>query len=274
MHPASPAERHRSWPPHEVRTLCESFLVYADETAPGLVEGLYLHGSLGFGEWVAGRSDVDYVAVLAERPDGATVTVLREVHARVAETFPVPPYDGFHLTWADLASPPDEVPDLPCTQAGRFVEQGRLDVNPVTWHELARHGVGIRGPRLDDVRIWTDQHALRVYTHGNLATYWAEQAALVRRFPDDASRPDIVSWLVLGAPRLHHLLATNRLTSKNAAGRYAVEAFGERWRPLVAEALAHRSTGELLGAVPPDRLAGQVADFADLVVASGLAIRP
>ena len=56
-----------SWPPAEVLQVAETFLSLADETVPGLVEGLYLHGSLGFGEWYDGRSDIDYVAVMGGR---------------------------------------------------------------------------------------------------------------------------------------------------------------------------------------------------------------
>ncbi|HEX5771714.1 MAG TPA: hypothetical protein VFY11_12180, partial [Nocardioidaceae bacterium] len=73
--------------PGPVRQVSGLFLSLADEALPGLVEGLYLHGSLGFGEWYDGRSDVDFVAVLGRRPDDATVARLKEVHEGVSSTF-------------------------------------------------------------------------------------------------------------------------------------------------------------------------------------------
>jgi hypothetical protein len=250
------------------------FLSLVDERAPGLVEGLYLHGSIGFGEWYDGRSDIDYVAVLARRPDDATVDLLREVHAAVADTFPRPPFDGFHLTWEDLARPSYDCPDVPCTQGGYFHDEARLDVHPVTWHELARHGIAVRGPAPDRVDVWTDQRVLRRYTHENLRSYWAAEVEQLRKFPEEAGRPGIVTWFVLGVCRLHHLLATDRLTSKTGAGRYALEAFGERWRPVIAEAIVQReldeSTGTYDGA--PARRAQDTIDFSAMVVSSGLAI--
>lgn len=254
--------------------VCDGYLAFADEVMPGLVEGLYLHGSLGFREWYAGRSDIDFVAVLRQRPDEDVVERLREVHERLTETFPRPPYDGLYVTWADLAAPPQQCADVPCTLGGEFRDEGRVDLNPVTWHELARHGVVARGPGLEEVKIWTDQQTLREYTHGNLSSYWAEQTKLLARFPAEAARADLVEWFVLGLPRLHHLLATDRLTSKNGAGHHAVAAFGERWRLLVAEALAHRTTGQLAGLLPEDELAAQTIEFADLAVREGLALRP
>lgn len=274
VHPHRPENAALPWPPAEVVAVCDGYLAFVDEVAPDLVEGLYLHGSVGFREWYAGRSDIDFVAVLGQRPDEDTVQRLREVHERLTETFPRPSYDGLYLTWDDLAAPPQQCPDVPCTLGGEFSDEGRVDLNPVTWHELARHAVVVRGPEPEDLEIWTDRRALREYTHGNLTSYWAEQARLLARFPAEAARPDMVEWFVLGVPRLHHLLATDRLTSKNGAGHHAVAVFGERWRPLVAEALAHRTTGQLAGILPEDELAAQTIEFADLAVREGLALRP
>lgn len=277
MHSAPGADRtHEARPPDTVRQVTGLFLDLVDEAAPGLVEGLYLHGSLGFGEWHEGRSDVDFVAVTAERPDARTVRLLRDVHARVGETFPRPPFDGFHVTWADLARPSYDCPDVPCILAGEWRDEGRFDVNPVTWHQLAWHGVHVRGPQLADVDVWTDTRALQEFTHGNLQGYWAGSLSELSRFPAEAARPDVVAWFVLGVPRLHHVLTTGRLTSKDGAGRYAVETFGERWRPLVTEALAYRALGEPAGsyAGDPDRLAADVMAFTELVLESGLARRP
>ncbi len=275
MHPADHWERPvPDWPPHGVRTVCEAYLAAVDDALPGLVEGLYLHGSLGFGEWYAGRSDIDFVAVTAERPDVRTVRSLQRMHEGLGEIFPRPSYDGFYATWADLAASVDRCPDVPCTLGGQWRDEGRFDVNPVTWHELALHGVTIRGPQLEDVEIWTDQQVLRHYVHENLTSYWAGEVASLARFPEEAARPNVMAWCVLGIPRLHHLLATDRLTSKNGGGAHAVTVFGERWRPLVTEALAYRATGERAGMLSDDDLAEDVPQFAALVLDAGLKISP
>src|SRR4051794_14956079 len=119
MHPARASDRGRSvWPPGEVRQVTSLFLDLVDEAAPGMVDGLYLHGSLGFGEWYAGRSDIDFVAVVTHRPDASETRLLRDLHVRVGDTFTGIPFDGSHVTWADLARPPYDCPDVPCVQAG------------------------------------------------------------------------------------------------------------------------------------------------------------
>lgn len=258
--------------PGPVHQVSDLFLSLADEVLPGLVEGLYLHGSLGFGEWYDGRSDVDYVAVLAGRPDDAAVDRLLMIHEQVSTTFQRPAFDGFHVTWKDLARSPYACPDVPCTQGGIFHREARLDVHPVTWHELARHGVVVRGPATTDLAIWTDDAELRRYTHHNLATYWRDTADSLARFPAEAGRPDLLSWCVLGVSRLHHLLATGELTSKTGAGRYAMTRFGGRWRPIVTEALAVRVTGGTSGVYEgtEEQRAEDAIAFTDMVVRDGL----
>jgi hypothetical protein len=58
--------------PAQARAVTSQFLQLIDASAPGLVEGLYVRGSLGFGEYFEGQSDVDFTAV-ACRPTVATL---------------------------------------------------------------------------------------------------------------------------------------------------------------------------------------------------------
>jgi hypothetical protein len=43
--------------------ICDDYLTLADRHASGLVEGLYLQGSVALGDYRAGVSDIDFVAV-------------------------------------------------------------------------------------------------------------------------------------------------------------------------------------------------------------------
>src|SRR5438876_1002375 len=55
----------------------------------------------------------------------------------------------------------------------------------------------------------------------------------------DGRRRRSTAWGVLGAPRLHHTIATGEVISKEAAGEYALDVFPPRWHPLIEEALAY-----------------------------------
>ena len=141
--------------PEPVRHVTGHYLALAEERVPGLLEGCYLGGSLGFGEWYDGRSDIDFVAVTAERPDAATVTRLHEIHDLVGEAFPRPDLSGHYVTWDDLARSPAEMPTVPGILEGDWRDNGPAP-SPVEWHELAHHGVRLHGPALADIEIHAD----------------------------------------------------------------------------------------------------------------------
>lgn len=260
--------------PAEVDVVCHEFCSLMDTALPGRLVGLYLHGSIGWGEWYAGTSDVDFVAVLDDRLHGADLVTLSEVHAELGSTYPSPRFDGLHVVADDLARPPGAVPDVPSILAGLWEDEGRVDLNPVTWHELAAHGVTVRGPAAKDLDVHLDQRALRRHTHESLAGYWAETAASLADFPAEAGRLDMVAWTVLGTSRLHHLLEEDDLTSKTGAGMYAWWRFGERWKPLASQAMTWRKDREIIDAYldRPEQLAADNIEFTAMVVESGLAI--
>lgn len=230
--------------PGQVVKVTQAFLALIDEKAHGLVDGFYLHGSLGFGEYFPGSSDVDFVAVLSARPDDAQLDALAMAHAQIREAHPHPHFDGFHIVLADLSKPPADCPDVPCMFDGSFRPAGRFDVNPVTWHELARHGVTVRGPNLSEDDVWTDDSVLRAFSYDNLTSYWARVADTLAASQGEASKPEAAAWCVLGVSRLHHLLATGAMTSKSGAGRHALAVFDPRWHPIIDEALRAREQPE------------------------------
>lgn len=262
--------------PPEVASVTAAFLGAAESQLPGLVEGLYLHGSLGFGEYFAGASDVDFVAVLSGRPDEAQLAGLAAAHQQVRAAFARPRFDGVHLVREDLAKSPEACPDVPFVFEGSFQASGRFSVNPVTWHELAWHGIRVCGPDLTDGQVWTDQAALRSFTYANLTSYWAPVAAKLRAAAPEAIAPGDVAWCVLGVSRLHHLLSTGSMTSKSGAGRYARTAFSPRWHPIVTEALRAREHPDLPSAYANDHVARgrDTAAFTTMAIESGLCCAP
>jgi len=263
--------------PAEVTDVTSEFLRLADARAPGLVEGLYLRGSLGFGEYFEGQSDVDFTAVLCARPDADQLAALAAAHEAVSAAHPKPHFDGFHLVRDDLARPPDQCPDLPVMFDGAFKPGARNDVHPVSWHELARHGIAVRGPALSERDVWTDDVMLRAYSHGNLSSYWAGVADTLARHPgEETSDPWIAAWCVLGVSRLHHLLATGTLTSKCGAGRYALTAFGEQWHRIIREALRARERPGDVSSYDRelDARGRDTTAFTVMAIESGLALGP
>ncbi|MEU7003044.1 nucleotidyltransferase domain-containing protein [Nonomuraea sp. NPDC046570] len=239
---------------------CAAFLELADRHAPGLVEGLYLQGSIALGDYRPGVSDIDFVAVTNGRPDAGA---LRRVHADLRARHPAPMFDGIYVTWDDLRRAPGERPRGPAVHGWRFAEESGFERHLVTWHVLAQGGVAVRGPSVAELGVHTDWEAFARATEENLATYWT-------RWVEGSSRPlslggvaalvgSRVSWGALGVTRLRHSLAAGEVTSKTAAAGYAFETFDERWHRIVREALRIRVGGERQYSHPVSRRADLVA---------------
>ena len=239
--------------PEAARAAVEDLLARLDRELPGRIAGFYVVGSTCLGAFRPGRSDVDFVAIVAGGGlDAAELGRLRAIHLALwraalahdlalRRRWPVV-CNGSYLLAQDLSRSPLEVTPIAGHVAGRFgIAKTGFDVNPVTWHTLATRGIAARGPDPGSLNVWSDPAELRAWTIGNLNSYW-------RRWVGRASRPGLATvralprrftaWGVLGAPRLHFTLATGEIATKEEAGRYALEAFAPAFRPLIEEALA------------------------------------
>jgi hypothetical protein len=254
--------------PDPVQAVCATWLLELGASAPELATGLYLRGGIGFGEYVAGKSDVDFVATLARRPGPEELDALVAAHVAVHESHPDLSFDGAHLLVGDLASAPDDCPDVPTILHRLFNPEGREDLSPVTWHELAHHGVTVFGPPLPTLQIWTSDSALRAFTVDNLDTYWRTNAEGCATFPAEAAKEETCEWCVLGVARLHHLLVTGEQTTKSAAGRWGLTHYDEGFHRVLREALRLREGGLPEYDDPAERGA-DVAGFVAYVVEHG-----
>lgn len=233
------------------------YLVRADILAPGLVEGLYLQGSIALGDYRPGVSDIDFVVVTEEPADPRLVL---DIHSGMPRR---PYFDGLYVTWADLLADPGTVPPGPAVHENRIEPASRFERNLVTWHVLAQSGVAVRGPERPEV--FTDWPALAAVTRANFEAYWRPWAARMRRSPVGLSAA-AVSWGVLGISRLRHTLVTERVTSKTESGHYALRSY-PGWERIIAEALRLRCGG-------PPRYRNPVRRRADLLAYLDYALDP
>jgi predicted nucleotidyltransferase len=260
-------------PSEPVNDLVACFLEEVERRMPGELTGLFLHGSIVWGEFFPG-SDIDFVAVWEQLPAGERLDELEEAHARVKHRFPSPAFDGFHCTAADLAASPATIEYRPVFYEGAFNDKGTIDINLVTWHELALGPVVIRGQVPD---VYTSLPELLDFTRTNLDTYWRGTADQVKAAGVKAvgEQDDAVAWIALGAARLHHLLSQRTLTSKSGAGRYIIERLDARWAPIAQEALRIRERPDTPSLYIDHGERGQdTYDLLVWLVEDGLTLRP
>ena len=228
--------------PELVEQVCASFTHALNHSSEDLLEGLYLRGSLCWGEFFPG-SNIDFTAVLSRRPGTHDLEALEAAHTQIWFEFPQVDFDGHHVQLADLRAPAAACPAVPVVHAGRLTPAGGLDVNPVSWAELATRAIRVTVREPGVLGIHHDPDELRAFTAQNLADYWGRTAKELKvGWPVAGRREQAVAWCTLGVARLHHLLATGELTSKSGAGRYVLEQLEERWHPLATDALRIRES--------------------------------
>jgi Aminoglycoside adenylyltransferase, C-terminal domain len=226
--------------PPEVADVVARYLAVVDERLPGAIDGLYLSGSLALDDFHLRQSDVDFVAVSREPLDDAALDELAAIHT---ELRPPMHFDGIYVTYDELARDPAAA-RAPAVHEGSLARSGGFEANPVVWHTLAHHAIPVRGPAPDRLAVWSDPGALRHWSVANLTGYWAGLLDRWRRGPTPPRELVLhqygLPWLVLGVSRLQYTIATGEITSKAGAGRWALDHYDERWRPLISTCLALR----------------------------------
>ncbi|GAN46239.1 DNA polymerase subunit beta [Methylobacterium radiotolerans] len=200
----------------------ERYLTAVDAALPGLVSGFHVVGSAALDDFVPGRCDLDFVAVVARPPGADALERLADLHEGLG-AMGGPALDGIYVAAADRQGPEDEGPAV---RVGRFEPLSGHRRRPVDRLALAEHGVTLRGPPPG----WLDVPGI---------DGWAAEAFGALR---DSAGTVEVDEAVLGACRLHYLLALRRIPSKSEAGLYGLIALDERWRRIIDEALRLRRT--------------------------------
>jgi hypothetical protein len=231
-------------------------------------------------------ADVDFVAIVNRELRAAELRRLRALHAgrwasalirdtAIRRRWPLL-CNGIYITPGDLSRSPLDVTPLAGQVAGRFrvAPPTGFDVNPVTWHVLARHGIALRGPDREQLDVRTDEAELRTWVHANLNSYWRDWALRASRL---GQRPAIIpprrlaAWGVLGAPRLHFTLATGEIATKEAGAHYALDVFERHWHGLIEDALRWWHGEATAGPYRrhPRRRLRDTVEFVESVIAAG-----
>jgi Domain of unknown function (DUF4111)/Nucleotidyltransferase domain len=224
--------------------VCE-YLNLLDREGSGFVQGVYLVGSVALGDYQEGRSDIDFVALVAALPGVPDLESLARIHAAMA-TSEGPHFDGFYIEQDQLGRTPSLGKRAPFSLHGVFRSDAACpEINPVTWLCLAHHGIAVRGRPPETLGITIGPALLQAFQVNNLRTYWEPwiddgSKALACKAPDELVGAAVLAWGVLGTLRIACTLETGRIVSKSAAGRWALTRYPPDRHPVVHDALSAR----------------------------------
>ncbi|GAB4212129.1 MAG: DUF4111 domain-containing protein [Roseiflexaceae bacterium] len=222
--------------PPLVQRVLDEYIELVHTALPGLLEGLYLHGSLALGAYLPGRSDIDFIAITSRRCTPGDIAALGTVHATLSQRHPDAPLEGSYLQWPDLGLLEDAIPPHPHIHDGVLHPSGYHDINGVTWWVLKQHGLALLGPPASQLAIVVDWDDLIAKMHHNLNSYWASFVTVPQRalwLLDDWG----IQWAVLGVLRQFYTFREQAITTKTGAGHYGLLHTPPRWHRLIQEAI-------------------------------------
>ncbi|WP_404430654.1 aminoglycoside adenylyltransferase domain-containing protein [Sutcliffiella horikoshii] len=221
--------------PESVQKVLALYIDKCNKELPGLLEGMYLHGSIAIDSYLEGQSDIDFVAVTSRKLTNKDATILKEIHLNLAETCKKPQLDGIYVQMSNLAA------------EGYFYNEGNFgkamhDI-PVTWWLLKNKGVTILGPTASELPLDVTTEDLTAYVRKNMNEYWATRTSAMEQkkehlmtYPVEHIETEM-EWTVLGLLRQFYTLEEEDIISKLAAGEYGLRELETKWHRLIQEAI-------------------------------------
>lgn len=234
--------------PPAIRNLLNDYLALLDRQLPGLVTGLYLHGSSALDAFDENHSDIDFIAFLSRRATDDDAEQLRSIHQKIATKHPRWQLEGSYLQWSELGQLEATLTPSPVHHDNDFNARSKFDVNPVTWWLLKHRGIALIGPQPHELTLDVEWERLESWMRGNLNSYWISFIRKPQRIMWLYSDFGI-EWTVLGVLRQYYTFVAHDITSKIGAGDYALQHLPQQWHRIIREAIRIRanSPGTLYG---------------------------
>ncbi len=201
--------------------------------------GLYLHGSLAYGDFDPQTSDIDFLVVTDGPVPMMDFYALKEMHARLFACGLAwsQKLEGAYIPKKDLRRhDPDHAPVPWLGVDGHFALE-RLGSDWILQRWILREkGVVVTGPALHDMIDPVSPDDLREAVRASLREWWSPPFPS----PDKFLSGEYQAYAVLTMCRSLYVLENGRVASKPQAARWAMETLEDQWRALIASAEAWR----------------------------------
>jgi predicted nucleotidyltransferase len=230
----------------EVNVILESLLPRAREILGAHFVGMYLHGSLAYGDFDA-ESDVDFVVVTDEELTEEQFDAIRAMHddiAAIDSPFAIQ-LEGTYISKRALwrFDPRQSLhPNIDRGRGERLKMMQYDDGWIVECHVLRERGLTLAGPQPRSLIAPVTPHALRQAMH-RILDQWA---ARIFGDPSRMRTRGYQSFTVLSLCRILYTLDTGRVVSKPVAAQWAKDALGGPWAALIDRAWIGRQHPDAL----------------------------
>lgn len=224
----------------EVRAVLERLASDVQAVLGKCLVGLYVHGSLAYGDFDPETSDIDFLVVTNGRLPTETFLALQEMHDRlfVSGLAWSQKLEGAYLPEDFLRCHDPAHTPIPWLGVDGHFALENLGPDWVLQRWILREkGLVVAGPTLKPMIDPVSADDLREAVRGNLVEWWSPPFPSPERFLSDGYR----AYTVLTMCRSLFVLEQGRPVSKPEAARWAMGSLGEPWAALIAAAAAWRS---------------------------------
>lgn len=213
---------------------------------PGLIEGVYLTGSIPLNDFYPNKSDVDFIVLCRSLPSQEIILPLERLHNSISKRFKKTPLSGFYITKQCLQLSVGQTTKVLGVHEGKIRETFWGDgLTAITLKELRSTSFTISGMPVRSLPIEVCHDQINQALLENINSYWRKwinkHTYLPHRFSLLLFFPWFTEWAVLGVARQLYTLQTGSITSKRMAGQFALNNLPLKYKPIIQKAMKIRA---------------------------------
>jgi len=208
--------------------------------------GVYLTGSLAFGEFYEGKSDLDFTVLLKSQLDMGNAETVKKIHQDISAKYKNIVLESQYISLDNIGkNEADTQPFYSCHD--NAISLGKHNAHAVTWFTLKNHGITVVGIPANELDIATSVYGIKSFVKDNVNSYWKNWLIEARK-PLSQKRESAltnwgIEWCVCGITRMYFTMMEGDITSKGKAVEYGLACLPESTHKILKEALRIRTGG-------------------------------
>ena len=205
--------------------------------------GVYLTGSLTYGNFNHGSSDIDFLAVLASELTEYQFNKVGELHNRIADKVPhwAKSLEGSYVTVNMMTSVKTPAEERPYVNGGKVIYCAYGNEWIINLYALQECGKVLYGLGLDDVLPKVTIEKVREASKKDLLQDWVPKITDPKAFNQPMYDSEhLKNYATLTMCRILHRANNDNMASKKVASKWVKETYPQ-WKDLIerAEAWEH-----------------------------------
>jgi intracellular sulfur oxidation DsrE/DsrF family protein len=205
--------------------------------------GIYLTGSVTFGEFYEGKSDVDCTVLLKSPLGNDRLAKVKKIHQNISSRYKKTILESQYISIDNIGK--NEADTQPFySYHDNKISLGKHNAHAVTWFTLKKHGITVTGIPASELDITTSVNNIKSFVKGNVNSYWKYWLNMARK-PFSQKRLSAltnwgIEWCVCGLTRMYFTMMEGDVTSKAKAVEYGLTCLHESTHRILKEALRIR----------------------------------